>query len=251
MNRPELVPENYEAIYEYFLNFEPNERIQNMGFWVMNATHGPEIHYLGDADSTVADHLEAGKSLILPPNHQSNADTPVLASLVCFEPFQLLRNNTTIPAKAEMFDWPLLGKFFPHMLAHPTFRGKDFAKDEEGQALRELVTAALIQFNIDYIDNGGNVALFPESTRNMEQPGIVQALRQGIARIALGVARPEDLLIVPIGIHYRNNRLKLKPVVVINEPFSPAGMTQDALLERTRNDIQEARDKAEEFAFAA
>ncbi len=248
MKLPELIPENHQLIYEYFGNFEPSQRIQKIGFAVMHCLYGSEVHYEGSASTIISEHLSNNGRAILSPNHQSNADTPTVAGLVYEKPFELLRNTTIIPAKAEMFDWPLIGKFFPHMLAHPAFRGKNFSHDEAGKELRSEVTDNLIQFNIDYINNGGNVAIFSEATRNKNNPQEVQELRQGIARIALGVKRPADLLIITPGIAYKHPRLKLSPLVVVPEPFCPDGMSQQEVLKVTRDRMQKATTQAFDLA---
>ena len=250
MSMPELVPENYVEINQYFADFEPSERINKIGFGVMHALCPNEMHYIDGSDDTVQAHLEDGGSIILAPYHQSNLDTPTTASIACEAPFELLRGRTIIPAKAEIFKWPGLGRFFPHMGAHPTFRKRDFDQDEAGEALRKKVGDAMVQYDVDYINNGGNIAIFPQGERH-KQPhnSDVPKPRTGIARIARGVNDPSRLLIVTAAYAYRGSALRPDPVVVINRPFSPAGMTTAAVLEETHAGIQESKDIA--FRIAA
>ena len=249
MSMPKLVPENHVAINEHFANFTPSERINRFGFAVMHAMCPNDMHYIGGSDQIIQEHLEAGGNVILAPYHQSNLDTPTTASIGCEPPFQLLRGDTIIPAKASIFRLPILGRFFPHMGGHPAFRGKDFAKDEAGILLREQCADGLIQLDIDYINNGGNVAIFPQGTRDKDIYSLkIPKIRPGIARIALGVNDPSKLIIVPAGIAYRSKFPRPNPVVVINRPFSPAGKSEAEVIELTRAGIQEAKDIAFEIA---
>ena len=248
MEMPELVPEKYEEIYKYFRDFEPNKRLQDFGFAVMHSLYKSEVHYTDESSQTIQDHLADGGSLILSPNHQSNADTPTIAGLACEDTFAAIKGTTIIPAKADMFGWPILGKFFPHMMAHPVFRSKDFSDDTNGRLLRNEVVNNLINFNIDHINKGGNIAIFPEATRNKVNPSEVRKLKKGIGRIAVGVDDPSKLLIATMGFAYRLKHLKLRPLVVIGEPFSPTGMVQDEVLEETRRRMQIATTEAFELA---
>jgi len=243
---PELTPENHEEIYEYFTEFEPNKHIQSLGFYAMHAWSNSDVQYKNSSNETIKTHLANGGSVMLSPNHQCNADTPTVAGLVHSDKdtFGPLKGTTIIPAKAAMFTQPFLGKFIPHMGAHPTFRSKDFSKDEAGQLLQNEVTEDLLKFNIEYLNNGGNIALFSEGTRNKGNPREVQKLKTGIARIALGTNDPSRLLIVTMGIAYKQNKLKRRPNIVVNEPFSPSGMTVEELLENTRTRMQLATTEA-------
>ncbi len=248
MNRPELVPGNHEAIFEFYRAFEPNQKIQRFGFALMHAVYRSEVHYDADAASAIREHLEGGGSLIVAPNHQSNADTPTIGGLIYEDAFALLRDNVIAPGKASLFRWPILGKFLEHMGVHPTFRGKDYQDDEEGQLLRKTVADSVVGLNIDYVNNGGSIAIFPEGTRNRGNPLEIQKLRTGIGNIAVGVEDPANVLIVPMGFAYRWQHVKLSPVVVVNEPFSPESMTRDQVLAETQTRIQSATIEAFDLA---
>lgn len=245
MKIPPLQPENYQEIYQAFGDLRPNPRTQKLGFAVMHLAYKSQVHYEHQADQIIKHHLQAGGSVIIAPNHQSNADTPTVGGLAYEDCFSGLAGATTAPGKADMFTWPVLGKYvFPHLLIHPTFRGKDFTADEPGQLLRKQVTDRLLQFNVDFINRGGNVALFPEGTRNKDNPRHIQKIRGGIAHIALGVEDPVRTLIVPMGFAYRSPRLHLRPLVVVAEPFSPAGLMHDDILHKTGTAMQSAVDQA-------
>ncbi|HEY4964188.1 MAG TPA: hypothetical protein VIH90_05825 [Candidatus Saccharimonadales bacterium] len=138
----------------------------------------------------------------------------------------------------------IIGRFFPHMLAHPAFRSRDFRDDESGVLLRHDVIDDLINFNVDHINNGGNIAIFSEATRNKVNPREVQELKTGIGRITVGVDDPSKLLIVTMAFAYKSERLKLRPLAVVGEPFSPRGMELDEVLKETRERMQAATTEA-------
>lgn len=248
MKRRELVPTKHEAIYAQFDDYSPNRVVQAMGFAAMRAVYRSEVYYRGNADQSVRSHLEEGGSVIVAPNHQSNADTPTIGGLIYEPAFELVRGKVIAPGKASLFRTPLLGRFFADMGVHPTFRSKDFTKDESGQELREAVTDSIIRLNVRHIDGGGSVAIFPEGTRNKGNPREIQKLRRGIGIIATSVEDPDQVRVVTMGFAYRAPRLHLRPIVVVNEPFNPVGMTVDEILGETHERITSATSEALERA---
>jgi 1-acyl-sn-glycerol-3-phosphate acyltransferase len=247
MKMPELVPDNYVDIYKFFEDFEPNRRVQNFGFAIMNAVCDMQVQYAPGSDSTIHDHLSNSGSVLLSANHQSAADIPVIANIVNEDPFEGMRSTTIIPAKAEMFGWPVIGRLFPHMSAHPAFRSKDFKRDKEGMALGRNVTEEMIRLNVDHINNGGNCAIFPEATRNRNNPREILSLGAGLGRIATGIECPSKLLVVPLGIAYKPTRLRFHPVVVVGDPFSPEDMTKSEVRRETSLRMQASVTNAFEF----
>ncbi len=242
-----ISPENHEKIYEHFANIEINKKLQSIGFFAMHLLYKSDVYYENNSDEKIHSHLSNGGSVILAPNHQSLADTPTIAGLVYEDAFKPLKGTTIIPAKAEMFIWPLVGRFIPHMLAHPAFRSKSFDDIPEGKTMRDAATNNLINFNIDHLNNGGHCAIFSESTRNRNNPKEVRDLKTGIARIAMGVKNRDSLAIIPMGFAYRIKSLHLRPLVVAGEPIITTGMNQEEILDSAKDSIQEVTTKAFEL----
>lgn len=244
MKSPKLVPSAHEAIYEYYGAFEPNQRIQRLGFWLMHALYRSQVHYRNGADEMIRAHLLEGGSIIAAPNHQSNADTPTIGGLI-FEPtFAPVRGKITAPGKVGLYKTPGVGWFMKHMGTHPAFRSKEFKKHDTPKPLRDAVTDNLIGFNTRFINNGGSIAIFTEATRNQDDPREIQSLRPGVARIIEGVEDPGRVLAVPMGFAYRFDFAKLRPLVVVNEPFRPVGMGQEEILATLHDGIQSATTQA-------
>lgn len=106
------------------------------------------------------------------------------------------------------------------------------------------VTESLMRFNINKINQGSNLAMFPEGTRNKNSLRDIQPLKSGLARIALGVKDPGNLLVVPLGFAYRKDHPKRSPVAVVPSPISPARFESEELLHATRAAMQEAATEA-------
>ncbi len=245
MSMPELVPENHAEIFDYLRNFEPSERLQNLGFWLMHAGFSSDMRFEDDAEAMISEHVEAGGSLIIAPNHQSNSDMPTVGGLAYEPAFSQLKGTTTAPGKASMLDWPIIGKhLFRQVRVHPTFRRKDFAADEAGTELRYAAVDSLINYNIDFMNAGGHCAIFAEGTRNKGNPRQLQEIKTGIARIALGVKDPSRVLIAPMGFAYKSPKVHMRPLVYVKEPFCAEGMEQAELLESVGDYIQAATNHA-------
>ena len=202
------------------------------------------MHYFDGVEEQIGEHLAGGGTVTLCANHTHNFDSLTLAS-IAFQPvFEPLRGNTIIPAKASLFETPVVGRFIAQLLAHPTFRKADFTNDPAGEALRWAATGELLEFNSDFINKGGHNAMFFEGGRK-DDPRKVQKLKPGIAIICQQLVQPENHLIVPLGIAYRNNKkgnFNKKSVMTVGQPVSVAGLAQDQLLRQTRDHMQAALD---------
>jgi hypothetical protein len=241
---PDMSPENYAEIYEYFENYEINQRVNRLGFAALTTLYRSAMYFVGDADEVIADHVQATGdkppgSLEFVSTHSTMGDTGAATSLVLHEPFTHLQENTLIPAKKDIFDWPIVKDIVPDLQAIPQLRG---FKDEETKL---AANEELIGVCTRYIDANGNVFIFGEGGRG--DNSVLRPLRTGFARIALGVKDPENLLTVPMAIVYRMPRLKLLPLIVIEEPFSPAGMTHEQIMETTHTRMQSALTQAHQL----
>ncbi|HSO20945.1 MAG TPA: lysophospholipid acyltransferase family protein [Desulfosarcina sp.] len=164
--------------------------------------------------------LDPTRSYIYMPNHQSNADIPLLLGRLPVQ-FRWL-------AKAELFKIPIFGR---------AMRGVGYIsidRSNRKSAFESLARAA------DTIRNGTSVLIFPEGTRSRE--GGILPFKKGGFVLAVDAGVP----IVPIVIHGTRDiipkgRLMIRPAPVsmqILEPVETAGYTRknkDALLERIRS----------------
>lgn len=252
MKMPKMQPDNYEEIYKYFQEFQPNPIKQDRFFRAMHRLFPATVSYEGGAGKQIQSHLSGGGSIILAPNHIANPDSLVIASIAVSQPyFEGIKGSTTIPGKEGLFRVPGLGEIIQHIPCHPAFRGKSFKEYDDSSSLKDRVGSALVQFNIDYINNGGHVAIFSEGRVNKDNPREVQKMMRGIGRIATGVDDPTNLLIVPMGIAYGlcAGPIHLEPFVHVGEPFGVQNMNADDVVGQTRTSLQPLVDRA--FKLAA
>jgi 1-acyl-sn-glycerol-3-phosphate acyltransferase len=167
-----------------------------------------------------AEKLDPARSYIYMPNHQSNADIPLLLGRLPVQ-FRWL-------AKAELFKIPLFGR---------AMRGVGYIsidRSNRKSAFQSLARAA------DTIRNGTSVLIFPEGTRSRE--GQILPFKKGGFVLAVDAGVP----IVPIVIHgtrgiIPKGHFLIRPAPVrmqILDPVETADYTRktkDDLLERVRS----------------
>lgn len=108
-----------------------------------------------------------------------------------------------------MFKYPVLRTGVDILGGLPTFRIKDVVSkvsdepiDDEAVAMQRAASQRLQEVSVHKIVAGQNMAIFPEGTRNKENPRQVQALKIGLGNIACQAAEAVDVAILPIGIYY-------------------------------------------------
>lgn len=169
---------------------------------------------------TGAEHLDSNRSYIYMPNHQSNADIPLLLGRLPVQ-FRWL-------AKAELFKIPIFGR---------AMRGVGYISIDRSN--RKSAFASLAQAAAT-IRNGTSVLIFPEGTRSLD--GKVLPFKKGGFVLAVDSGVP----IVPVIIRgtresMPKGRFSIRPEPItmkILAPVETAGYTRktkDALLETIRS----------------
>lgn len=133
-----------------------------------------------------AEHVPDAGGIIVASNHLSIADPP----LVCVTVERLVGRRVRYMAKAESFDWPLVG---PVMAAYGGFGVRRGRPDREAyRAARQV------------LESGDWLGLAPEGTRSRTghlgepKPGVaLLALRTGAPILPVGIAGSEELW--PVG----------------------------------------------------
>lgn len=171
-----------------------------------------------------AEKLDPKRSYIYMPNHQSNADIPLLLGRLPVQ-FRWL-------AKAELFKIPLFGR---------AMRGVGYIsidRSNRKSAFESLARAART------IRDGTSVLIFPEGTRSRE--GRILPFKKGGFVLAVDSGVP----IVPIVIHGTRDiipkgHFMIRPAPVIMQILDPVETadytrkTKDDLLERVRTILTE------------
>jgi 1-acyl-sn-glycerol-3-phosphate acyltransferase len=250
MSRPEIDVANYDALYDYYENRQPSERFSRFAFAALAKVYRPEAVFESGTADEVAKHLEANGSLIVAANHVNIHDQFVVASLARREePLDQLPGRTIIPAKVSLFSPKPLRVAVDAMGAVPTFRYKDIADkqtgvaDEEHVRYKRAADMRMIRMMTRTLIQGRHVAIFPEGTRNADDPSRVQKIQRGIGVIAQNAAKKTAVAVLPVGIAYGES--VFTPRAAVGKPLAVRGYKAAAELTR---DIHDALQSAVDLA---
>ena len=235
MKRPEVNLENHAAVYEYYKTRNPHKPTAYFLHRLFGAIFHPQVSYAPGAEDAIGGHFGEDGRVILAIEHRSGADPLVIAAAAQQERvLRPLRGNVIIPGLAPLFKHRALRPVIDNFVALPTLRGKDVrrasvpeaiatqiesgrlpesAGDEWRLAAQAGATQGMIDVCITKADEGKNIAIFPQGTR---QGGRV---RSGLGRIACGIADRDRFRIVTIGIDYSDTFTNLRPNVVVGMPL--------------------------------
>jgi 1-acyl-sn-glycerol-3-phosphate acyltransferase len=254
MKKPQVRLDNFEAVYEYYQQHRPNKVFNRAGHLAMSLAYRPRVEFASDASETISRLIQTGKRLIIAANHVTANDQYIIASMAQREkPLKPLRGKTFIPSKELLFRNPLLRRAVDAMDAVPTFRTKDVAdpklSPEAGQAALETQRAAsnrLIETSIVKLDQGEHMAIFPEGTRNPDNPTTVQKLKKGVGIIACGVDETTEVAFVPTGIYYGEGEdmRAFTPSLYIGQPITERFETPEDVVGALQISLQESVDRA-------
>jgi 1-acyl-sn-glycerol-3-phosphate acyltransferase len=248
--RPEITLENAPELYAYYKGRKPNPRTARALHTLFGNIYRPTVASAEGVAETTATHLGAGRNVILAQNHTADDDQFVLASTAYREKYlNGLMGNSVIMAKRGIFTWylrPTLDSFG----TIATIRTRDVSKSRDGEfsedelkALKERAGDLVIETGISHIDNHRNLAMYPEKTRNKKEPKRIQTVYDGIGRVATGVQRPEELLILPIGVYYGEEESRFRPHVYIGNPLEIPGTVKE-VVDMTKVALQSCVDQA-------
>jgi len=188
-----------------------------LGHVLMGMAYRPHVTYDhdGGVKSQLEDMLRNGTQLLLASNHRNIHDQFNVAAFAQHEKsLRILRGNTNIPTKSELYSSSLLRYPIDTLGSLPVFRAQSIRKDyrdvafteEESEALDEA-GRLLIETSIHKVNSGKHLFIFPEGTRGDSDTKLGK-LRGGIGEIACGVSDDIDLVIVPIGLYYNGHNFR-------------------------------------------
>ncbi len=247
MRKPEVTLRNHEAVYDYYAQYKQPIAGAYIGHKVMSLMFRPNVEYASGAEEAIEDILHEDGRLVVAVNHLSDNDQYVVSSMALREKaFRPMVGNTFIQSKEILFHHPnkllrpVLRRGVDAMGAIPAFRKKDV--NTEDTDLRRQATNRMLQTSIQKLNNGQHMAIFPEGTRNQEQPDVVQELKPGICAVLGGVASNLMVGIVPIGFTYQGDRRH--PQMWVDTPIVYSGQDNNVLLADLHDSLQHSVDYA-------
>lgn len=245
MKKPEVTLENYEQVYNYYADYQQPLAGARLGHRVMSLMFRPQVSYSPNAKDAIVDLInDSSKRTIIAVNHLTDNDQYVVASMAHREKaFRQMIGNTFIQGKEPLFHHPnrlirpLLRGGVDIMGAIPAFRKKDVGSEQE--QLRHDATAKMLDVSTYKMLRGKLMAVFPEGTRNKENPEKVQELKPGIAVVAGRVAVHHEVGIIPIGFAY-NEEDKRHPQMWVGEPMYEEDYSTEQFLPKLQQNLQDA-----------
>lgn len=197
MNRPEVHPDNHEALYDYYQQIEPSERLIKSVVLASSVIYKPRLHFADGAESELAELQSRGNRFIFASAHYRRADQfAVFAAMRQSEILAPEAERTFVIGKPSYATNRLLGRSFDAVGWVPAFRKQDFpkiprARAEAAKSLFGVCTTKIVE--------SWNMLVFHEGTRNKGDPRVPLKIQGGVGRIASAVSREGvGIAIVPV-----------------------------------------------------
>ena len=249
MRRSQINVENYAEVYQYFGDREINQPFAFLSHVAMASLIRPQISYDSGARGAIKENLHRGNPLIIAPSHIHYIDQYVLGAAVTRE--KLLRQligNTNGWAKPSYFHGPLK-KPFELIGVIPVFRQQDAAKLPAASLneSKSLATSAALSLVVSKLKQGKNFLIFPEGTRNKDNPMKVKNLKEGVGVAACRAAAAGiDVAILPVGLGYGEGE-KINwhhPALHFGEPMEPPFASHEEVTSELQYKIQHCVNEA-------
>lgn len=242
MPRPEVTLENYEELYGYYAELDPSSLALKGLHAVASLSYHPSVHYAPDAQERISRLLDDNRSLILACNHIDRRDQfPIAAAARQEEALRPLVAHTSILAKKSYFESPVARWVMDAMGGIPVFRPQDIEKADRRTSVR--AGRAMLNATIDRLGAGNHLLVFPEGTRNRENPTKLDKIHDGVGILA---TRAANVAIVPMALWPGEDTThSLRPEIYINQPLEPpfdsAVKVTNALREAMKDSLTMAR----------
>jgi 1-acyl-sn-glycerol-3-phosphate acyltransferase len=263
---PELTLENAENVAAHVAAQKPNRALLGSLFTIASGVFRTETHYDVGAQKMIAEELNAGRQMLIAHDHQKFWDPIVLGVTVKREKtLRPILRNVVILGRSRLFTDPGIGLIVRGSgIVSAAYLKKDFpeAKDDpEKEALLRRANEASLDAMRQRMNLGAHGAIYPEGSRHetpiilddgAEMPRdvtkLVLPLHAGIGILAVGLDRPENVSILPVGTVYGQNNDDIRhPVSVVGRPF-PVAETVKQVVNQTSEELQFALSVAAEFA---
>ncbi|MEK7059835.1 MAG: lysophospholipid acyltransferase family protein [Patescibacteria group bacterium] len=219
MKVPDVTIENYRPVYEYYEQTEPDAQLLGDLHAKMAKVYHPRVEYAPGARAAIEEHVESGTSLLMASNHIIVTDQFVVGAAMQSEAaFRPLIGDTFIPTKVEFFTNPYRRALLDSLGAVPVFRLGDVSdRNAQAEAAKMLIDVCAKK-----LTNGSTGFIFPEGTRNRNDPAKLGRIHKGIGRMVCKAS--EDgvpVSVVPMGLWYGTGLLKhwFRPNLYVGKPI--------------------------------
>ncbi|GAB2648837.1 lysophospholipid acyltransferase family protein [Nocardia goodfellowii] len=179
MEPPEVILENSDAVYDFYLRHQQNRLKAMAAYALLGRRYRPRISYAPGARDQVRALVKSGRPMLIAINHLSHSDPYTVAAAAWRSALRPIIGRVRVLAKDELFVEPEQRRKVDMMGGIPVFRGKDHglrAVNAAGQLMMDICAQRLAR--------GEHLAIFPEGTCNEVDPTQVQAVGSGVGHIA-------------------------------------------------------------------
>ena len=239
MERPKIIPENHEAIYDYYDQLQPSQLLLRSLHKATGFAYTPTVHFADGAEDALQKMFLSDTRLIIASNHIHIADQLAIASVVEQQPvLRPLIGNTFVLAKAPYFQNRYIRPFLEASGGVPVFRPQDMPNYKYPMK----PTLSLIGTSVLKIVKGQNMLIFPEGTRNRGNPAVLGEIQKAVGWIARGAGDKVPVSILPVALWFKRARKSgwLKPHVYVNTPLEGPFMSNRGTVEQIRAAMEES-----------
>ncbi len=207
MHTPEVLLDDNDAVYDYYLRHQQNRWKALASYAVLARRFRPRVTFAEGAKQQVKALIRSGRPVIYAINHLSTSDPYTVAATAWRSPLRSKIGRVRVLAKDELFLDPEQRRKVDMMGGIPVFRGKDHgirAVNAAGQRMMDVCAQRLAA--------GDHLAIFPEGTCNEVDHTKVQAVGSGIGHIAFRAAKLDAApALVAIGMNYGTYAAGVEP----------------------------------------
>ncbi|GAB3212112.1 lysophospholipid acyltransferase family protein [Nocardia tengchongensis] len=198
MERPEVILENAETVYDFYRDHQQNLLKAKAAYWLLGRRYRPRVAYADGAREKLRELISQRRPLLIAVNHLSQLDPYTVAAAAWRSALRPVIGHARVLAKDELFIEPKLRERIDMMGGIPVFRGKDHgvrAVNAAGQRMIDICAERMAR--------GDGVAVFPEGTCNDVDPTRVQTIGSGIGHIAFRAKKlGANPALVSLGLSY-------------------------------------------------
>ncbi|MBY6412992.1 1-acyl-sn-glycerol-3-phosphate acyltransferase [Rhodococcus sp. BP-252] len=216
MERPAVVLENDQAVYDFYLRHQQNRQVARLAYAALARRFKPRLSYPDGAREELRRLVYDDARLIIAINHLTETDPYTVAATAWSSPLRPVIGRTRVLAKDELFQESKQRRRIDMMGGIPVFRGKN-----HGMRAVSAAGNRMMDISAERMRRGDDLAVFPEGTCNLEDPTQVQKVGSGIGHIAVRARKlGVEPILVCIGLSYGPESTKLKSAsVYIDTPI--------------------------------
>ncbi|NNH74442.1 1-acyl-sn-glycerol-3-phosphate acyltransferase [Nocardia uniformis] len=198
MERPEVVLENSDAVYEFYRDHQQNRWQARGAYALLARRYRARVAYAPAARERLRELVSQRRPLLISINHLSQLDPYTVAAAAWSSVLRPVIGRTRVLAKDELFLEEKLRRRIDMMGGIPVFRGKDHGLRAVNAAGQQMIDVCA-----ERLRRGDGVAVFPEGTCNNVDPTQVQSVGSGIGHIGFRAMKlGAQPVLVSLGLSY-------------------------------------------------